>query len=284
MMKQQIIDMVLECTKKLERVPSHSELMQMTELSAKQIRWHFRSYSRLLRECGLERAGCGNRVDMDRLFRDWAAIVRELKKLPTTNEYINMSHYSVRPLITRFANWGQVPYGLKQQAEEHGWAEEWKDVMDIIVAQGRDIRKGATTSTGEGPQRACRERLDREIYGPLMRKSPLMCAPTNEQGVIFLFGAMAENLGFAVLRIRTEYPDCEAFRQLDEDRWERLKIEFEYESRNFLKHMHEPRHCDMIVCWRHNWPECPLEVVELKTAIAKNATIAKIAENENQIL
>ena len=30
----------------------------------------------------------------------------------------------------------------------------------------------------------------------------------------------------------------------------------------------EAAKCNMIVCWTHNWPECPLEVVELKTAIS----------------
>jgi hypothetical protein len=25
----------------------------------------------------------------------------------------------------------------------------------------------------------------------------------------------------------------------------------------------------IIVCWEHNWPECPLEVIELKKEIAK---------------
>ena len=40
-------------------------------------------------------------------------------------------------------------------------------------------------------------------------------------------------------------------------------IEFEYESRNFLRHLHDPSQCDIIVCWKHNWPECPLEVIEL---------------------
>ena len=44
-------------------------------------------------------------------------------------------------------------------------------------------------------------------------------------------------------------------------------IEFEHESRNFLKHMHPVKGCDLIVCWKHNWPECPLEVVELSRAV-----------------
>ena len=75
-------------------------------------------------------------------------------------------------------------------------------------------------------------------------------------------------LGFLVLRIQTEFPDCEAMRVVGENRLQRVKIECEYESRNFLKHMHEPTGCDLIVCWEHNWPECPLEVVELKTAVS----------------
>ena len=28
-----------------------------------------------------------------------------------------------------------------------------------------------------------------------------------------------------------------------------------------------PRRLDIIVCWEHNWPECPLEVIELKKLV-----------------
>ena len=40
-------------------------------------------------------------------------------------------------------------------------------------------------------------------------------------------------------------------------------------SGNFLRHAHEPTGCDLIVCWEHNWPESPLEVVELKGAVMR---------------
>jgi hypothetical protein len=42
----------------------------------------------------------------------------------------------------------------------------------------------------------------------------------------------------------------------------------EFESRNFLRHGNDPKKCDVIVCWIHNWPECPLEVVELRKVVA----------------
>jgi hypothetical protein len=46
-----------------------------------------------------------------------------------------------------------------------------------------------------------------------------------------------------------------------------VRIEFEFRSRTFRDHGHDPDGCDLIVCWEHNWPECPLEVVELRKVI-----------------
>lgn len=42
-------------------------------------------------------------------------------------------------------------------------------------------------------------------------------------------------------------------------------MEFEYLSANFRTHGHLPEECDIIICWRHNWDDCPrdLEVCEL---------------------
>jgi hypothetical protein len=33
--------------------------------------------------------------------------------------------------------------------------------------------------------------------------------------------------------------------------------------------MHEARDCDLIVCWKHNWEDCPLEVLELSKLMDK---------------
>ena len=106
-------------------------------------------------------------------------------------------------------------------------------------------------------------------YGPPMWPGPLAYAPVNELGVVFLFGWMAPQLGYVVHRIQPEFPDCEAMRRVGEDRCQLVKIEFELESRNFLKHMHDVKGCDLIICWRHNWPECPLEVLELRSLLPK---------------
>ena len=85
--------------------------------------------------------------------------------------------------------------------------------------------------------------------------------------MLFLFGTVAADLGFVVTWIRSEFPDCEAMILVEGDKWQRIRIEFEYESRNFLRHMHDAKECDLIVCWKHNWPECPVEVLELSKVL-----------------
>ena len=91
--------------------------------------------------------------------------------------------------------------------------------------------------------------------------------PVNEIGVVYLFGALARELGFQVQSLQAGFPDCEAIREIAPGKWQRMAIEFEFESRNFRVQGHAANGCDVIVCWRHNWPECPLEVIELARVI-----------------
>jgi len=107
------------------------------------------------------------------------------------------------------------------------------------------------------------------LLGEFLDFRGLKHAPVNEQGVVFLFGMVAQELGYVVEIVRTKFPDCEAKRRVGKDRWERLKIEFEFMSRNFLNHGHDKNDCDLIVCWENNWPECPLEVIELSVEIER---------------
>lgn len=114
---------------------------------------------------------------------------------------------------------------------------------------------------------------DRSIMGPPFDSSVLTNAPMNELGVVFLFGMLAAELGFQVESLRSEYPDCEARRQIQPGKWQRVRIEFEFESRNFAAHGHDPAQCDIIVCWKHNWVSCPphIEVIELSKIVARTA-------------
>ena len=92
--------------------------------------------------------------------------------------------------------------------------------------------------------------------------APLDFAPNNEQGVVYLFSHLARRrFGLRVERVQAGYPDCLAYKD-----GKRVRIEFEYRSRNFVAHRHAPSDCDWIVCWIHDWPAVPsrLRVVELR--------------------
>jgi hypothetical protein len=273
MSKQEIVEAIVGCAEKLGRTPSIFEVMKMTQVTRRQMRKHFGSYSHALRECNLEReSSSGQRVPLEKLLVDWAGVVRKTGKAPSMSEYEALSKYSCKPLVRCFGSWRQVPYGLTQFAEGSGLAGEWRAELELAAAKPgsedaqwllprearADLHKMPTMGPTAGP-----------TYGPPMWPGPLAYAPVNEIGVVFLFGVMAQQLGFVVHRLQTEFPDCEAMRRVGEGRCQLVRIEFEYESRNFLKHMHEASECDLIICWRHNWPECPLEVIELSKQLPK---------------
>jgi hypothetical protein len=44
--------------------------------------------------------------------------------------------------------------------------------------------------------------------------------------------------------------------------------------------MHPAAHCDLIVCWKHNWPECPLEVLELRKVIENQISTTETRRKE----
>lgn len=91
----------------------------------------------------------------------------------------------------------------------------------------------------------------------------LRFAPQNELGVVYLFATMARRLGLTTVEvIRRGFPDCIAYQRTGKGE-KKVRIEFEYKSRSFN---HDPRKCDWIVCWEHNWPDAPKRprIVELR--------------------
>ena len=221
----------------------------------------FGNYGMAVRASGMEPPR-GTPTAVANLFLDWAGVARKLGKLPSIFEYEKNSMYSSRPLVSRFKGWRNVPAMMLAHAERAGLEREWTDVVELIKASGAGERQVASRWNGDPPGTGKILR-DRPTYGPPMMESGMACGPENENGVLFLFGMLAWQLGFVVKKIQTGFPDCLALRKVDEQTWQDVKIEVEHESRNFLRHGHPPKGCDLIVCWIHNWPECPLEVVEL---------------------
>jgi hypothetical protein len=151
--------------------------------------------------------------------------------------------------------------------EEHG-GQPTKRANEIANAQA-GTRSGREEFSPLRPSVSSVVKKDRPVMGEPFDRSPMTNAPVNELGVMVLFGMVAAGLGLQVESVQGKFPDCVARRQVAPGKWQYLRIEFEYESKNFRLHGHDPKGCDMIVCWRHNWKECPaeIEVVELSRLV-----------------
>jgi hypothetical protein len=184
----------------------------------------------------------------------------------------------------RFGRWSQIPEAFRRFAEGK---REWADVVELLPderlkdsaehASGEQALTGKTERSGRAPARHRAQRRKkrhrrlrgRPVYGQPMDFRGLRHEPVNEQGVVLLFGMVARELGYIVEGVQSGFPDCEAKRQIAPERWQRVHLEFEFESRNYRRHGHVVTGCDVLVCWRHNWPDHPpqLEILELSTLI-----------------
>jgi hypothetical protein len=332
--KEQILEKIRQCAQHLGRNPRQADLYRLAGVTEYKINRHFGTFTSSLREAGLAPHGSGYAAPTSELLLAWAAVVRELGRVPSLAEYGSGRTFSRHPFITRFEKWCNVPRVFRQYVHKQGIQSEWLDVLKLVsqyyrsksgigrkfklreknarsAARRAGVRSEAVRSEAVRNEASCHEaarnqaiagqalhgratsllspsavprgiaqadqgwnrrrlRKGRAVYGAPLMVPGMAHEPTNESGVVFVFGLMARGLGIVVQRIQPEFPDCEALLQVDRGRWQSVRIEFEFASRNFLHHGHSAKDCDLIVCWIHNWHDCPrnLEVIELRKIIS----------------
>jgi hypothetical protein len=107
--------------------------------------------------------------------------------------------------------------------------------------------------------------------GDPIRFRGMTFAPADKNGVIFLFGMIAAELGFVIESFSPEFPDCLARRcvDLENNRWEQTRIQFEYRCSDTDESKLQDNGCDLIVCWIHDLKDCPVEILELKSEMER---------------
>lgn len=108
-----------------------------------------------------------------------------------------------------------------------------------------------------------------DMVGEPMELGLMRWTPTNEMGVVALFIEYRTQLGFPIIEfIRPQFPDAAAFEKTGKG-YTRKYIEFEYRSQGYKVHLASKRKCHYVVCWEHNWKDCPIPVIELRVEIPK---------------
>ena len=86
-----------------------------------------------------------------------------------------------------------------------------------------------------------------------------MLVPENEAGVIVRFTQECRAKGIEIVKIGTKFPDATLAVN-----GHKYKAEFEFVASNFCMHRHDPRHCDIIICWENDLDDYVLPIIALK--------------------
>lgn len=264
--RSHLIQKAKEVSKKLgKRTISKSEFVRETGISQNRIYQNFDGIRELCELAGLEPYLQNVRLSDDQIFSAMRDAFVELGQVVPRHKFDRVFRYSVDVLKKRGWKWDDALIAFRRWCEKNDPSFEL--LNDLPVEETASHEKSSSSGSNDRPQQATWSSTTGKHLGEFLSFRGLQHAPVNEQGVVLLFGMVAHELGFAVESVQTGYPDCEAKRRIGQARWERVRIEFEYKSRSFRDHGHDPNGCDLVVCWEHNYPDCPIEVVELREAI-----------------
>jgi hypothetical protein len=269
--RQQIVQEILRVANEIAPATiTRKVFCARSSISASRIRYYFGTWNNAVAAAGLPvNSDRGTRAVQkltdDELLVAIGDLWKSVGRRPTADLMNSHGRFSVRPYNAR---WGTFRAAIDQCIARFGEPDTQTvavpDLTKVTPAKSANlvIPKTHKPRTDVSPKPIV-------FVGEPLGFRGLQYAPVNEQGVVYLFGIVSRELGFLVESVRIAFPDCEGKRCLNpaQTKWQHVRIEFEYRSSNFLEHGHNPDGCDLIVCWLHDWEECPVEVLELKSAL-----------------
>ena len=249
-----------------KRSVSRSDFIRESGISEWHVLKHFDSWNDFVGTAGLQPTDV-SRIEDSALFEAMREAFLQEDGIPTRTRFRKVCRYSDYVYAKRWGTWRNVLLEFRRWLENEG--EEFLFLEQFPTSEATPASRPDLDAPTSPREKIPWPPTGGQLYGPVLNFRGLQHAPINEQGVVFLFGMVAFEIGFIVESVATGFPHCEAKRCISRkgERWERVRIEFEFQSRNFRDHGHDPSQCDLVVCWEDNWPECPIEVLELRSAI-----------------
>lgn len=260
MERQQVIDDLKRVAKLLgKETLARVEFARHGNFSSSVVERTFGSWNKAVEAAGLRPNTSNTMLSDAELEGEFRRVVDALGKTPTCSEFSSLGKHSPSIYERKFGSWRKaVAHYLGGEANTTApRTQRVRHVFGPVRAAQGEIISPSVAYTGKAEK----------LYGAPLNFRELRHEPVNEQGVVFLFGMVARELGFLVEAVGIGYPDCKAKQRDKKGYYRETNIEFEFKSINFRDHGHDPSECNLIVCWEHNWPECPIQVIELKSAI-----------------
>ena len=209
----------------LEKTPTQKEYeiyRREGEMSIRQILYRFGKWSDAVEFAGLEsnpfrEPPRPSEITKEELIEEFVRVSNEVGKIPSTNVFRSLSKYSWRPYQTQ---WGS-----------------WRDAVDDIISNHSSNFTFAAETARKVKEVNKRTKLRINL--------PLAYEPQNEMETVVLFSLLANDLGYRLLKIRSNFPDG-----LVEYENTEISVEFEFLSSNYLQHCHPTDFNGICICWR----------------------------------
>lgn len=103
--------------------------------------------------------------------------------------------------------------------------------------------------------------MSRSIVGDLIGRRNIVYAPVNRAGVLLLFARLLDEFDMLVEETAEDCSYVVVRRRVD-DGWERIQVNLAYKSSGFQNGNYDKE--QLLICWHHDWQDCPLNVFELR--------------------
>jgi hypothetical protein len=103
---------------------------------------------------------------------------------------------------------------------------------------------------------------------------------TNEMEVVIEFASQCQNTGWKIISAGVPFPDAEVISPMGR----KYSVEFEFVSSNFRSHGHDPRLCDLIICYENDWLEGGMPTIELSNTSWFSNPVPEINQDQKEII
>jgi AcrR family transcriptional regulator len=251
-----------------------AEFMRLARCGDRAVYQHFASWMEACAAAGVAPGKLKPRLTQDEIFEAMLEAFAAQGGVTTIGEFKTHFRYSTDALRDRRMNWLKALVACRDWAAVHAPAHPMLPALERRIAAKMPVKPHAEPPPRQAPRDVVPrwQPAEGRTMGEVINFRGMLHAPANEHEVVALFAILARDLDFLIETIGTGFPDCEAKRRVGaRGEWQRVRIEFEQPARNFQRHRHDPKKCDLIVCWRNNWPECPIAVLALEPIVKELA-------------
>jgi hypothetical protein len=212
--RESIIEAARAVAKDFEGSPSKADFVRLTGIGEYHL-WRLfpdGGWTKVRELAGIERHPQDyDALSDERLLAEYLKVAKQAGRIPTWNIFESIANVSRSVITRRFGGLQGTLKRLGDYLEAHEpestllveLQAKFKHEIPTPPAGSHTLSKTVWTK-GSGP-----------VFGQPIDFRGLRHAPINEQGVVFLFGMVAYELGFIVESVQAGYPDCEAKRCVD---------------------------------------------------------------------